>query len=59
MHAKIDPKVVIGLSMIKVVGWNNLHPSNQKLLGQIMDENEPLMLTGISNRDPTFCGTTF
>ena len=30
MSGKIDPKVVMDLSIFKIGGWNNLQPSNQK-----------------------------
>ena len=51
---KIDPKVVMDLSIFKIGGWNSLHPSNQKLLEEFMDENEPWLLIGIPSRDPFF-----
>ena len=37
MNAKIDPNVVMGLSMFKIVGWNNLQPSNHNSLEEVMD----------------------
>ena len=52
MNAKIDPKVVMDLSVFKISGWNSLQPSNQKLLEEFIDENEPWLLIGIPNRDP-------
>ena len=54
MHANIDPKVVMDLSMFKIGGWNNLQPSNQILLEDFIYENEPWLLIGIPNRDPFF-----
>ena len=47
MDAKIDPKVVMELSMLN----NWWHPRNQILLEGFMDENEPWLLLGIPNRD--------
>ena len=44
MDAKIGPKVVMDLSMFKIGGWNNLQPSNQKLLEEYTDEKEPWFL---------------
>ena len=32
MNAKIDPKVVVGLSIFKIGEWNNVQCSNQSLL---------------------------
>ena len=54
MDAKIDPKVVMDLSIFKTGGWNSLQPSNQKMLEEFTDENEPWLLIGIPNRDPFF-----
>ena len=51
-NAQIDPKVVMDLSIFKIGGWNSLQPSNQKLLEEFIDENEPWLLIGIPNRDP-------
>ena len=51
MNTKIDPKVVMDLSIIKIGGWNNFQPSNHHLL-EFIDENEPWLLIGIPNRDP-------
>ena len=42
MNAQIDPKVVMDLF------------SNQKLLAEFIDVNEPWLLIGIPNRDPFF-----
>ena len=50
MNAKMDPKVVMDLSIFKICGWNSL--SNQKLLEEFVDENEIWLLIGILNRDP-------
>ena len=41
MAAKINPKVVMELSTFKIGGWNHLQPSNQNLLEEFIDENEP------------------
>ena len=35
MNAKIDPKVVMDLSIFKIGGRNILQPSNQKIVGII------------------------
>ena len=42
------------LSVFGISGWNSLQPSNQKLLEEFADENEPWLLIGIPNRDPFF-----
>ena len=47
MDGKIVPKVVIHIR-----GWNSLQPSNQNLLEEFIDKNEPLLLIGIRSRDP-------
>ena len=52
MDAKIDPKVVMDLSKIKIGGWNILLPINQNLLEEFIDENEPWLLIGIPSRGP-------
>ena len=52
MSAKIVPKVVMDLSILQTGGWNSLQHSNQKLLEEIIDENEPWLLIGIPSRDP-------
>ena len=54
MNAKFDPKVVMSLSIFKIGGCNSLQPSNQKLLEDFIDENEPWLLIGIPSRDPFF-----
>ena len=51
MNAKIDPKVVMDLSIFKIGGWNSLQPINQNLL-EFIGENEPWLLIGIPSRDP-------
>ena len=62
MNATIDPKVVMDLSTFKIDGWNNVQPSNQHLLEEFMNGNEPWLLIGIPNRDQilrdTILGTT-
>ena len=52
MNAKIDPKVVMDLSIFKNGGWNSLQPINQKLLTEFIDEKEPWLLIGIPSKDP-------
>ena len=37
--AKVDPKVVMDLSIVKVGGWNILEPSNQKVSEGRINEN--------------------
>ena len=32
MDPKIDPKVVMYVSIFKIGGWNHVHPSDEKLL---------------------------
>ena len=54
MNAAIDPKVVMDLPIFNIGGWNNLQPSNQQILEEFTDENEPWLLIGIPNRDPFF-----
>ena len=39
INAKIDPKVVTDLSRLKIGGWNNLQPSNLKLLKEFIDRS--------------------
>ena len=51
MGAKIDPKVEMDLSTLKIGGWSSLQPSNRKLLEELIDENEPWLLIGIPSRD--------
>ena len=58
MDAKIDPKIVIDLSMFKIGGWNSLQPSSQNLLEEFIDKNEPWLLIGIPSRD-SFCVTQY
>ena len=57
MDAKIDPKVVMDLSIFKIGRWNSLQPINQKLLEELIDENEPWLLIGIQRRYPFPCDT--
>ena len=47
MCAKFDPTVVVDLYIFKICGWNNLQPSTENML----DENEPWLLRGITYRD--------
>ena len=57
MDAKIDPKVVVDLSIFQIGGWNSLQPINQNWLEEFIDENEPWLLIGIPNRDSFFFDT--
>ena len=43
-NAKIDPKVVMYLSIFKIGGWNNLQRRNRNLFEEFLDENEPWLL---------------
>ena len=53
MDAKIDPKVVMDLFMLKIGGRNILQPSNRKLLEESIDEDEPwLLLIGSLSKYP-------
>ena len=52
IKAKIDPKVVMDLSIFKISGWNILQHSNHTLLEEFIDESEPWLLIGIPSRDP-------
>ena len=42
------------LSIFKVGGWDNLQHSNQEILEEFIDENDPWLLVGIQNRDSFF-----
>ena len=50
MGAKIDPKVVMDLSIFKIGGWNSLQPINQKLTEECINENEPRLSIRIQSR---------
>ena len=52
MDAKIDPNVVVDLSIFKIGGWNSVQLGYLNLLEEFVDENEPWWLIGIPNRDP-------
>ena len=52
--AKIDPKVVMDLSMVKIGGWNTLEPSNRILSEGSVNENKPRLSIKILSRDPFF-----
>ena len=52
--AKIDPKVVMDLSIVKISGWNILEPSNRKLSEGRIDENKPRLSIKIIIRDSFF-----
>ena len=54
MDAIIDPMVVMDLSMFEILGWNKLQPSNQHIMQEYLDENEPWLLIGMPARDPFF-----
>ena len=60
MKVKIDPKVVMDLSIFEVGGWNNFQSSSQHLSKQFMDDNEPWLLVGIQRSIPcdTMLGET-
>ena len=51
LDAKIDPKVVMDLSIFKIGGWNILQPNNRKSLEEFIDENEPWLLVRIPSKD--------
>ena len=52
MDAKMDPKVVMDLSIFKIGGWNSPQPINQNLFEKFIDENEPRSLIEIPSRNP-------
>ena len=45
MGAKIDPKVVMDLSIFKIGGWNLLQPGIRKLLEEGVEENDSQLLS--------------
>ena len=47
MDAKIDPKVVMDLSIFKIGGWNELQSIVQKSFAKFIVENLPWLLVGI------------
>ena len=49
-NAQKDPKVVMDLSILKFGAWNNLQSTNHNFLEEFIDDNEPLLLSGISSR---------
>ena len=51
MYAEIDPKVVVDLFIFKIGGWNSLQLSNQNLLEELIDENEPWLSITIPSKD--------
>ena len=57
MDAKIDPKIVIDLSMFKIGGGNSLQPSSQNLLEEFIDKNEPWLLIRIPSQRFLLCDT--
>ena len=44
MDAKIDPKVQMDLSILRIGGWNILQPINQNLLEESIEEDKPQFL---------------
>ena len=55
MYGKIDPKVVMDLSIFKFGGWHKCTAqSTTDCWNQFMDEHEPWLLTGIPNSDEFF-----
>ena len=52
--AKIDPKVVMDLSLVKIGGSNILEPSNRKLSEGRINENKPRLSIRILSRDSLF-----
>ena len=56
MSAKIDPKVVMDLSIFKVGRWNSLQPINRKLLGDFWWE-WTLVVGRNSKQRSTLCDT--
>ena len=54
MGAKIDPKVVMDLSVFKIGGWNILQSSNQKLSEECTNKYEPRLSIRIPSRDSFF-----
>ena len=57
MDARIDPKVVMDLSIFKNGGWNSLQPVNQKLLEGFIDKNEPWVVDRNSKQRSIPCDT--
>ena len=51
MDAKLDPKVVMDLSIFKIGEWNILQPSNRISLEEFIDGNELWLMTGIPSTD--------
>ena len=51
---KIDSKVVMDLSVIKIGGWNILQSSNRKLSEECINENEARLSIRIPSRDSFF-----
>ena len=54
MDAKIDPKVVMDLSIFKIGGWSELQPSDHKSLEKFTEENMPQLLVGFLSRGRFF-----
>ena len=52
--AKIDPKVVMDLSIVKIGGWTILEPSNRKVSEGRINENKPRLSIRILSRDSFF-----
>ena len=52
--AKIDPKVVMALSMFKTGGWKSLQPVDQGLLEEFVGKKELSLLIAVPSKDPFF-----
>ena len=57
MDAKIDPKVVMDLSIFKIGGWSELQPSDHKSLEKFTEENMPQLLVGFLKQRSILCYT--
>ena len=53
-NAQTDPNVEMYPSNLKLVDGTISSPSNQSLMDEFLDENEPWLSVGIPNRDPFF-----
>ena len=52
VDARIDPKVVMDLSILKLVDGTVCNPFIKILLEEFVDKNEPWLLIGVPSRDP-------
>ena len=59
MNARIDPKVVMDLSLFKIGGWNSLQPRNQKLLEEFFSREGTLFVDRNSKQRSILCDTVF